>query len=126
MEVTYSHILTSNHKSWNKGQRSRSSSRSPEAFRITLRKVSIDLQPVVWVESMRRHLPSTTGFHPTWMPFLMDFDLLSTLKHMVPASAVVVLVNHLYEKMLIFSRPSTFWIELSSYLLLLLSRFSRV
>ena len=56
----------------------------------------------------------------------MDFDLLSTLKHMVPASAVVVLVNHLYEKMLIFSRPSTFWIELSSYLLLLLSRFSRV
>ena len=61
----------------------------------------------------------------------MDFDLLSTLKHAVPASAVVVLGNHLYEKMLIFSPPSTFWIELSSYLLLLLlllllCRFSRV
>lgn len=51
---------------------------------------------------MRRDLPPTTQFHPTWMPFLMDFDLPSTLKHAVPASAVVVLVNHLYEKMLIF------------------------
>ena len=76
---------------------------------------------------MRRHPPSTTGFHPTRMPVLTDFGLLSTLKHVVPASAVVVLVNHLYEKMLIFSPPSTFWIELSSYLLLLLlRRFSHV
>ena len=66
---------------------------------------------------MRRDLPSAARFHPTWMPFFMDFDLPSTLQRAVPASAVVVLVNHLYEKMLISPPPpSAFWIELSSYL----------
>lgn len=40
------------------------------AFRVTLRKFSVELQLVLPTNTVRRDLPSHIGFYLTWMPFL--------------------------------------------------------
>lgn len=50
-------------------------------FRVTLRKSSVDLRPVLPMDFMRRDLPSCTGFCQTRMPFPVDFeDLIVTFQ----------------------------------------------